>query len=66
METFNKAYLAAVLAGLGAVAFCGDLIKLNIPINLVGTYFIFLTAFTFMKFFILIIIEKYANNERSF
>lgn len=58
LETFNKAYLAAVLAGLGAVAFCGDLIKLKIPINIVGTYFIFLTAFTVMKFFIPIIIKK--------
>ena len=57
-ETFNKAYLAAVLADLGIVMFCGDLIKLKIPINLVGTYFIFLAAFTVLKFFIPIIIEK--------
>ncbi len=58
LETFNKAYLAAVLAGLGAVVFCGDLIKLKIPINLVGTYFIFLAAFTVLKFFVPIIFEK--------
>lgn len=57
-ETFNKAYLAAVLADLGIVTFCGDLIKLKIPINLVGTYFIFLAAFTVLKFFIPIIFEK--------
>lgn len=58
LETFNKAYLAAALADLGAVVFCGDLIKLKIPINLVGTYFIFLAAFTTLKFFVPIIFEK--------
>ena len=57
-ETFDKAYLAAVLADLGIVTFCGDLIKAKISINLVGTYFIFLAAFTVLKFFIPIIIEK--------
>lgn len=57
-ETFDKAYLAAVLADLGMVTFCGDLIKVKIPINLVGTYFIFLAAFTALKFFVPIIIEK--------
>lgn len=57
-ELFDKAYLAAVLADLGIVTFCGDLIKAKIPINLVGTYFIFLAAFTVLKFFVPIIIEK--------
>lgn len=57
-ETFDKAYLAVVLADLGLVTFCGDLIKLKIPINLVVTYFIFLAAFTVLKFFVPIIIEK--------
>lgn len=58
LETFNKAYLVAALAGLGAVVFCGDLIKLKIPINIVGTYFIFLAVFTVLKFLVPIIIEK--------
>lgn len=57
-ELFDKAYLAAVLADLGIVTFCGDLIKLKIPINLVGTYFIFLAIFTVLKFFVPIIFEK--------
>lgn len=57
-ETFDKAYLAAVLADLGVVTCCGDLIKARISINLVGTYFIFLAAFTVLKFFVPIIIEK--------
>lgn len=57
-ETFDKTYLAAALADLGIVTFCGDLIKATISINLVGTYFIFLAAFTFLKFFVPIIIEK--------
>lgn len=57
-ETFDKAYLAAVLADLGIVTFCGDLIKAKISINLVGTYFIFFAAFTVLKFFVPIIIEK--------
>lgn len=57
-ETFDKAYLAAVLADLGVVTFCGDLIKAKISINLVATYFIFLAAFTVLKFFVPIIIEK--------
>lgn len=57
-ETFDKVYLAAVLADLGIVTFCGDLIKAKISINLVGTYFIFLAAFTVLKFFVPIIIEK--------
>ena len=57
-ETFDKAYLAAALADLGIVTFCGDLIKAKISINLVGTYFIFLAAFTVLKFFVPIIIEK--------
>lgn len=57
-ETFDKAYLAAVLADLGIVTFCGDLIKVKISINLVGTYFIFLAVFTVLKFFVPIIIEK--------
>lgn len=54
-ETFDKVYLAAALADLGIVTFCGDLIKVKIPINLVGTYFIFLAAFTVLKFFVPII-----------
>lgn len=58
LETFDKAYLAVVLADLGIVTFCGDLIKAKISINLVGTYFIFLAAFTVLKFFVPIIIEK--------
>ncbi|MCM1525194.1 MAG: DUF6040 family protein [Ruminococcus sp.] len=57
-KTFDKAYLAAVLADLGIVTFCGDLIKMKIPINLVGTYFIFLAAFTVLKFTVPIVIEK--------
>ena len=57
-ETFDKAYLAAALADLGIVTFCGDLIKAKISINLVGTYFIFLAAFTVLKFFVPIIFEK--------
>ena len=57
-ETFDKAYLAAVLADLGIVTFCGDLIKARISINLVATYFIFLAAFTVLKFSVPIIIEK--------
>jgi len=57
-EIFDKVYLATALADLGIVTFCGDLIKLKIPINLVGTYFIFLAAFTTLKFFVPIIIEK--------
>lgn len=57
-ELFDKFYLAAVLADLGIVTFCGDLIKAKISINLVGTYFIFLAAFTVLKFFVPIIIEK--------
>ncbi len=57
-ETFNKVYLAANLADLSIVTFCGDLIKAKISINLVGTYFIFLAAFTVLKFFIPIIFEK--------
>ena len=57
-ETFDKMYLAAVLADLGLITFCGDLIKAKIPLNLVAAYFIFLTAFTVLKFFIPIIIEK--------
>ena len=54
-ETFDKAYLAAALADLGLVTFCGDLIKVKIPLNLVATYFIFLAAFTVLKFFVPII-----------
>lgn len=57
-ETFDKAYLAAALADLGIITFCGDLIKAKISINLVGTYFIFLAAFTALKFFVPIIFEK--------
>ena len=57
-ETFDKVYLAAVLADLGFVTFCGDLIKARIPLNLVAIYFIFLAAFTVLKFFVPIIIEK--------
>ncbi|MDE6746624.1 MAG: hypothetical protein K2J72_08300, partial [Oscillospiraceae bacterium] len=57
-ETFDKVYLAAVLADLGVITFCGDLIKAKIGINLVTTYFIFLAAFTVLKFFVPIIIEK--------
>ena len=57
-ELFDKAYLAAVLVDLGVVTFCGDLIKAKISINLVGTYFIFLSAFTVLKFVTPIIIEK--------
>ena len=57
-ETFDKMYLAAVLADLGLVTFCGDLIKAKIPLNLVATYFIFIAAFTVLKFFVPIIIEK--------
>lgn len=57
-ELFDKFYLAAVLADLGIVTFCGDLINTKISINLVGTYFIFLAAFTVLKFFVPIIIEK--------
>ena len=57
-ELFDKAYLAAVLTDLGVVTFCGDLIKAKIPINLVGTYFIFLAAFTILKFVTPIIIKK--------
>lgn len=57
-ELFDKFYLAAVLADLGIVTFCGDLIKARISINLVGTYFIFLAVFTVLKFFVPIIIEK--------
>lgn len=57
-ELFDKFYLAAVLADLGIITFCGDLIKEKISINLVGTYFIFLAAFTVLKFFVPIIIEK--------
>ena len=57
-ELFDKAYLAAVLTDLGVVTFCGDLIKAKIPINLVGTYFIFLAAFTVLKFAAPIIIKK--------
>ena len=57
-ETFDKAYLAAALADLGIITFGGDLIKAKISINLVGTYFIFLVAFTGLKFFVPIIFEK--------
>ncbi len=57
-ETFDKVYLAAALVDLGIVTFYGDLIKLKIPINLVGTYFIFLATFTVLKFFVPIIFEK--------
>ncbi|MDE5991833.1 MAG: hypothetical protein K2G87_02155 [Oscillospiraceae bacterium] len=57
-ETFDKMYLAAVLADLGLVTFCGDLIKAKIPLNVVATYFIFLAAFTVLKFVVPIIIEK--------
>ena len=55
---FDKTYLAAALMDLGVVTFCGDLIKAKIPINLVGTYFIFLAAFTILKFVTPIIIKK--------
>ena len=57
-ETFDKTYLAAVLTDLGLVTFCGDLIKAKIPLNLVATYFIFLAAFTVLKFVVPIVIEK--------
>lgn len=57
-ETFDKTYLAAALADLGIITFCGDLIKTKISINLVATYFIFLAAFTVLKFVVPIIIEK--------
>ena len=57
-ETFDKVYLAAVLADLGFVTFCGDLIKARIPLNLVAAYFIFLAAFTVLKFVMPIVIEK--------
>lgn len=57
-ELFDKAYLAAALTDLGIVTFCGDLIRAKIPINLVGTYFIFLAAFTILKLVTPIIIEK--------
>lgn len=57
-KTFDKAYLAAMLADLGLVTFCGDLIKAKISINLVVTYFIFLAAFTVLKFVTPIVIEK--------
>lgn len=55
---FDKTYLAAVLMDLGVITFCGDLISAKISINLVGTYFIFLAAFTVLKFVTPIIIEK--------
>ena len=57
-ETFDKVYLAAALADLGLVTFCGDLIKARIPLNLVATYFIFLAVFTVLKFVVPIVIEK--------
>ena len=57
-ETFDKMYLAAVLADLGIITFCGDLIKAKIPLNLIATYFIFLAAFTVLKFAAPIVIEK--------
>ncbi|MBD5145239.1 MAG: hypothetical protein HDT21_04910 [Ruminococcus sp.] len=57
-ETFDKVYIAAALADLGIITFYGDLIKTKISINLVATYFIFLAAFTVLKFFVPIIIEK--------
>ena len=57
-ETFDKVYLAAVLVNLGIITFCGDLIKAKISLNLVETYFIFLAAFTVLKFVLPIIIEK--------
>lgn len=57
-ETFDKVYLAAVLADLGIITFCGDLIKAKISLNLVAAYFIFLAVFTVLKFVVPIIIEK--------
>ncbi len=57
-ELFDKAYLAAVLAYLGIVTFFGDLIKVKIQLNLVAVYFIFLAAFTVLKFCVPIIFEK--------
>ena len=57
-EIFNKTYLAAMLADLGIITFCGDLIKAKVGINLVLTYFIFLAAFTALKIVVPIIIKK--------
>ena len=57
-EIFNKTYLAVMLADLGIITFCGDLIKAKIEINLVLTYFIFLAVFTALKIVVPIIIEK--------
>ncbi len=57
-EVFNKTYLAVMLADLGIITFCGDLIKAKLGINLVLTYFIFLAVFTVLKIVIPIIIQK--------